>query len=121
MVPVVAAAAVAGFSLAGFEVEYLDVGGTAQRGPLTQCWRVPFEAVAPARSFPSYRGQSHFPGWWWSATMGRHVGYESWLERDHAMLLDFDPRVTAFASQPFWLSWRAGVGCVGICRITSPG
>jgi hypothetical protein len=42
--------------------------------------------------------------------MGRHVGYESWLERDHAMLLDFDPRVTAFASQPFWLSWRAEGG-----------
>jgi hypothetical protein len=26
------------------------------------------------------------------------------------MLLDFDPRVTAFASQPFWLSWRAEGG-----------
>ena len=39
--------------------------------------------------------------------MGRHVGFESWLERDHAMLLDFDPRV-AFAPQPFRLSWPDG-------------
>ena len=29
--------------------------------------------------------------------MAAHVGYESWLERDHAMLLDFDPEVTGFA------------------------
>jgi hypothetical protein len=36
------------------------------------------------------------------------VGFESWLERDHAMLLDFDPAVIGFASQPFWLIWRAG-------------
>jgi hypothetical protein len=39
--------------------------------------------------------------------VGRHVGYESWLERDNVMLLDFDPQVTAFASQPFWLHWAA--------------
>ena len=29
---------------------------------------------------------------WWSATDGGHVGYESWPERDHVMLLDFDRR-----------------------------
>ncbi|GAA1574271.1 hypothetical protein GCM10009827_115160 [Dactylosporangium maewongense] len=40
--------------------------------------------------------------------MGDHVGFESWLERDHAMLLDFRADVVAFASQPFWLSWRHG-------------
>jgi hypothetical protein len=38
------------------------------------------------------------------------VGHESWLERDHAMLLDFDPSVTAFASQPFWLLFHGGDG-----------
>jgi hypothetical protein len=26
------------------------------------------------------------------------------------MLLDFDPRVTAIAAQPFWLHWRDGAG-----------
>jgi hypothetical protein len=36
------------------------------------------------------------------------VGFESWLERDHVMLLDFDPLVVGLSSQPFWLSWSAG-------------
>jgi hypothetical protein len=69
-------------------------------------WPVAFESVAPWRGFPSFRGQSNFPGWWWSATMGRHVGDESWLERDHLMLLDFDPGVAGLSSQPFRLSWE---------------
>jgi hypothetical protein len=69
---------------------------------------VRFEDVAPARSFRWSRRQQHFPGWWWLATTGRHVGYESWLERDHLMLLDFDPAVVAVSSQPFWLHWNDG-------------
>jgi hypothetical protein len=75
---------------------------------LAECGEVRFEDAAPARSFRWSRGQGHFPGWWWLATTGRHVGYESWLERDHLMLLDFDPAVTAVASQPFWLHWHDG-------------
>jgi hypothetical protein len=59
----------------------------------------------PVRSFRWSRKLGHFPGWWWTASSSRHVGYESWLERDHVMLLDFDPEVTAIASQPFWLYW----------------
>ena len=35
-----------------------------------------------------------------------HVGFESWLERDHVMLMDFDPGITGIASQPFWLHWQ---------------
>ena len=45
--------------------------------------------------------------------MGGHVGLESWLERDHVMVLDFDPAVVGIASQPFWLFWaddRGGQG-----------
>jgi hypothetical protein len=64
-----------------------------------------FEDVEPVRSFNAYRGQRYFPGWYWAVSTDRHVGYESWLERDHALLLDFDPAVVAFAAQPFWLSW----------------
>lgn len=44
-------------------------------------------------------------GRWWLATVGGHVGFESWLERDHLMLLDFDPSIVGIASQPFWLRW----------------
>lgn len=64
----------------------------------------------PVRSFRWSRKLGPFPGWWWSASTGRHVGYESWLERDHVMLLDFDPEITAVASQPFWLHWTGERG-----------
>ncbi|MGX6601690.1 TnsA-like heteromeric transposase endonuclease subunit [Micromonosporaceae bacterium Da 78-11] len=98
-------AAVVGGTGVSVELEFAAVDGGVQRRPLAQCLSVRFEDAVPARSFPTYRGQRNFPGWWWSSTMSRHVGYESWLERDHVMLLDFDPQVTAFASQPFWLHW----------------
>jgi len=33
------------------------------------------------------------------------VGFESWLERDRAMLLDHDRQVVGLSSQPFRLTW----------------
>lgn len=44
------------------------------------------------------------------ATTGDLVGYESWLERDRLLLLDFDPDVVGIVSQPFWLFWTAADG-----------
>jgi hypothetical protein len=88
-------------------VEFGGADGVC-RLPLEACGGVAFEDVAPARVFRWSRGQRHFPGWWWLATTARHVGYESWLERDHLMLLDFDPAVAAVSSQPFWLHWHDG-------------
>jgi hypothetical protein len=86
-----------------FEVVFIDETGTQRREPLSACWDVPFERAKPSRSFPSFKGQKNFPGLWWSVTMGEHVGYESWVERDVAMLLDFDPEIVGFSAQPFWL------------------
>src|SRR5512143_1370752 len=93
--------------LDGFEVGYVAEDGTQRRLPLADVLAVRFEAMAPVRRFAARKGQRHLPGRWWSATNGRHVGYESWLERDHVMALDFDLAVVGIASQPFWLSWRA--------------
>ena len=93
-----------------FEVVFIDETGTQRRGPLSACWDVPFERAKPSRSFPSFKGQKNFPGLWWSATMGEHVGYESWVERDVAMLLDFDPEIVGFSAQPFWLLWSGERG-----------
>nr|WP_223243298.1 TnsA-like heteromeric transposase endonuclease subunit [Streptomyces sp. CBMA123] len=90
----------------GFEVAYVDREGGEHRVALADAAGVRFEDGRPVRSFPSWRGQRNHPGLWWSSTSGRHVGYESWLERDHAMLLDFDQQVTGFASQPLWLFWQ---------------
>ena len=38
------------------------------------------------------------------------MGFESWLERDHVMALDFDQAVVGIASQPFWLRWFDDAG-----------
>jgi hypothetical protein len=94
----------------GFEVGYVTEDGAEHREPLAEAWAVPFERCAPVRRFRSRKGQRHLSGLWWSATVGAHVGFESWLERDHAMLLDFDPAVVGIASQPFWLRWTDGDG-----------
>jgi hypothetical protein len=94
----------------GFLVEWVGSEGVIRREPLRDCASAAFETVAPVRSFTSYRGQRNWPGLWWAATMGAHIGFESWLERDEAMLLDFDPEVVAFASQPFWLLFTGGNG-----------
>lgn len=96
---------------AGFELCYLEDG---ERGPaerqslLSVCWNARFEDVPPVRDFPSYTGQRNFPGLYFAACTGRHIGFESWVERDNMMLLDFSPEVRAFSAQPFWLLWPAG-------------
>jgi hypothetical protein len=92
-----------------FEFAYVDERGQ-QRVALTEAWSVPFEAGVPVRGFPSYKGQRHYNGRWWTATTGGLVGYESWLERDRLMLLDFDPDVVGIAFQPFWLFWTTADG-----------
>ncbi len=84
-------------------IGFVDAEGVERQELLADVADLRFEVGRPVRSFPSYRGQRNWPGWWWSATTGVLVGYESWLERDHAMALDFNDGVVAFASQPFWL------------------
>jgi hypothetical protein len=90
---------------ASFAIGYLSEDGSEHRVPLEEAWLVPFQGGRPVRRFASRKGQRHLSGLWWSATTGGHVGFESWLERDHAMVLDFDPAVVGIASQPFWLAW----------------
>lgn len=92
------------------EVGYVGADGAEQRVSLADSSRVAFESCAPVRRFLSRKGQRHLSGRWWSATMAGHVGYESWLERDHLMLLDYDADVVGVASQPFWLFWATAEG-----------
>ena len=107
----VAAVAAGACRVHGFELRYLRVdrsGVVECQGALAACWNVRFEDVPPVRRFPSYKGQRNFPGLYFAACMGRHVGFESWLERDQLMMLDFSLRVRSFAAQPFWLLWESG-------------
>ena len=111
MASVAAVAAADVRQASGFELRYLDVdeaGGVERRGALGVCWSTRFEDAPPVRRFPSYQGQRSFSGYYFAACMGQHVGFESWLERDQLMMLDFSPRVVAFAAQPFWLVWSTG-------------
>lgn len=88
-----------------FEVGYVTEDGTEHRVRLDEAWLVPLERALPVRRFGARKGQRHLSGLWWSATTGGHVGFESWLERDHLVALDFDRSVAGIASQPFWLYW----------------
>jgi hypothetical protein len=92
------------------QVSWVDAAGAELRGRLDVSWSVAFERVAPVRAFGSFQGQRSFQGSWWFATTGGHVGFESWLERDVLMALDFDADVVAASSQPFWLSWTTTDG-----------
>jgi hypothetical protein len=103
--PVEAARAAGSWAPGHFEIDYLTGEGAVRGAALEGAWAVPFERGMPVRRFAARKGQHHLSGLWWSATTGGHVGFESWLERDHVMLLDFDPAVTGIASQPFWLRW----------------
>ncbi|WP_431032276.1 TnsA-like heteromeric transposase endonuclease subunit [Streptomyces sp. P6-2-1] len=94
-------------ALTAFELDFLS-DGERRRLPLGASWQVSFEAVEPVRPFGWDKGTPGFAGWYYSATMRDHVGYESWLERGRLILLDRDPQVKAISSQPFWLHWHDG-------------
>ena len=65
--------------VAGFELVYVTAPGDGVRVGLADAWALRLESVPPVRRFASYRGQRHLSGCWWSATDGRHVGFESWF------------------------------------------
>jgi hypothetical protein len=68
-------------------------------------WRLADSVVlsnsAPWRTFRWYRGQRHYSGVYWSATMRDHVAYESLLELSRLIFADFDRSVQRIAAQPF--------------------
>lgn len=69
-----------------------------------------FEDFAPVRSTTAYKGQRNFSGEWWCSTNHRMVPYESWLERDHLVRMDFAPTVVGVASQPFRIDFNLPEG-----------
>jgi hypothetical protein len=74
---------------------------------------VRFADTQPTRRIRTRKGQRHLPGRWWPATDGRHIGYESWLERDQLMWLDWD---RAVPGPP-----PSRSGCGGQPKKASPG
>ena len=82
--------------------------GTEASRPLRLLRAAEVVAAVPWRRVRSARGQAHYPGWYWSATTGGHVVYESRLELARLLVADFDPGVAAIAAQPFMLRAQAG-------------
>jgi hypothetical protein len=60
----------------------------------------------PVRSPGVYQRQRHMPGLWFSTTAGRFLEYESLLERDWMLLMDFDREVEWICEQPLRLGYR---------------
>jgi len=52
-----------------------------------------------------YQRQRHIPGRWFSTTAGRFLEYESLLERDWMLLMDFDREVEWICEQPLRLRY----------------
>ncbi|GED88243.1 TnsA-like heteromeric transposase endonuclease subunit [Streptomyces sp. 6-11-2] len=94
-------------ALSAFELDFLR-SGERLRLPLGRAWNTRFEEAEPVRPFRWTKGEKSFAGWYYAVTVGDHVGYESWLERDRLILLDRDPEVVGIGSQPFWLHWHDG-------------
>lgn len=60
-------------------------------------------SAQPWRTFRWYRGQKHYSGTYWSATVRDHVIYESRLELGRLLFADFAPGVRHVIAQPFLL------------------
>jgi len=79
------------------------VGGEEIRGSLADLSLDLLRRLGPVRSPGVYRRQRHMPGRWFSTTAGRFLEYESLLERDWMLLLDFEREVEWICEQPLRL------------------
>lgn len=94
----------------GVQVTFRSMARELVTADLADAWAQRFESLPPVRVPRAFKGQRNFAGSWWFATTQSHVAYESWLERDHLMLLDFAPEVVAVAAQPFTAVLSTPVG-----------
>lgn len=85
-------------------VRFRDSGGEVIHSDLVSVSPAALAAGRPWRTFRWHHGQAHFSGWYWAATVRRHVVYESRLELARLLLADFDPSVAAIAAQPLFLT-----------------
>ncbi|WP_405763987.1 TnsA-like heteromeric transposase endonuclease subunit [Streptomyces sp. NBC_00080] len=89
------------------EAEFAAVGSTlVQRRWVEAAVAVKFEQLAPVAAFPVVPGRRWGPGWWWSATTGRHVMHGSQAMCMQLMVLDRDPQVVGLSARPVRLIWR---------------
>ena len=91
--------------MAGPFVARVRVGGEEVRGGLSDLPLGLLRQCVPVRSPGVYQRQRHMPGRWFSTTTGGFLEYESLLERDWMLLLDFDREVEWICEQPLHLHY----------------
>jgi hypothetical protein len=97
----------AGGAGAGIEAAFVTAAGQVTQLPWDQAAAsVRLGDPAPVSAFPVVPGRRWGPGWWWSATTGRHVVHGSAAMRTQLMVLDRDPDVTGLSARPVRLLWR---------------
>jgi hypothetical protein len=89
-------------------VSFRDAAGRESEAGLALVSAEVLAAGRPWRVFRWRQGQAHYSGWYWSATTGGHVVYESRLELARLLLADFDPQVAVIAAQPFLVTAPSG-------------
>ncbi|WP_033258081.1 MULTISPECIES: TnsA-like heteromeric transposase endonuclease subunit [Kitasatospora] len=85
-------------------IRYADASGVERLADVEAAKGVDFENALPIRAIPSYAGQRHTPGTYWSASGDRHVRYESHLESRWLKIIDQAPDTAVFVSQAMELS-----------------
>jgi hypothetical protein len=93
---------------ADVRVSFRDAAGRESSAGLALASAELLAAGQPWRVFRWRQGQAHYSGWYWSATTGGHVVYESRLELARLLLADFDPHVAMIAAQPFLVTAPSG-------------
>lgn len=83
--------------------------GTVTRLDSADVSDVAFEAVDRVRVPASWKHKSNYSGFYWAATTGGHVWFESLYEKAALMRLDRDVEVVAIAAQPMWIHWEGEV------------
>lgn len=92
----------------GVQVAFRDAAGKVGEVELAAASPEALALCRPWRVFRWHQGQRHYSGWYWSATTGSHVVYESRLELARLLLADFDLSVVAIAAQPFQITADVG-------------
>lgn len=84
-------------------VSFRTESGVAEDKPWASVDSALLSNTVPWRTFRWYKGQRHYSGIYWSATMRDHVVYESRLELSRLIFADFDSAVQRILAQPFLL------------------
>ena len=87
--------------------------GVTEDEPWTLVDSAALSDAVPWRTFRWYKGQKHYSGTYWSATMRDHVVYESRLELSRLIFADFDKAMHRILAQPFLLKAKVDEKVLG--------